>query len=72
VTPIFNALKREPKILFIEMPESLRPKYQYFTSANIGKLRAAGFESKITPLAHAVTDYVTNYLMPGRYLGDEN
>lgn len=71
VTPIFAALGREPKIEFIEMPDYLRPKYQYFTSADIGKLRSAGFEREITPLADAVTDYVKNYLMPGRYLGDE-
>jgi ADP-L-glycero-D-manno-heptose 6-epimerase len=72
VDPIFKALKREPKILFIEMPDSLRQKYQYFTSADIGKLRSAGFDRKITPLADAVTDYVRNYLIPGRYLGDED
>jgi ADP-L-glycero-D-manno-heptose 6-epimerase len=71
VGPIFKALHREPKILFIEMPDYLRHKYQYFTSADIGKLRSAGFDRKITPLADAVTDYVANYLIPGRYLGDE-
>jgi ADP-L-glycero-D-manno-heptose 6-epimerase len=72
VTPIFKALGREPKIQFIEMPDYLRLKYQYFTSAEIGKLRSAGFEREITPLADAVTDCVANYLIPGRYLGDEN
>jgi ADP-L-glycero-D-manno-heptose 6-epimerase len=71
VTPIFTALGREPRIEFIEMPDYLQPKYQYFTSADITKLRAAGFNHQITPLAEAVTDYVTNYLMTGKYLGDE-
>jgi ADP-L-glycero-D-manno-heptose 6-epimerase len=71
VNPIFEALGREPKIDFIEMPDYLRPKYQYFTSADIGKLRSVGFTQPITPLAEAVTDYVKNYLVPGRHLGDE-
>jgi ADP-L-glycero-D-manno-heptose 6-epimerase len=71
VTPIFAALNRSPRIEFIEMPEALRSKYQYFTQANIAKLRAAGYSAKISPLAQAVTDYVGNYLVPGRKLGDE-
>jgi len=70
VNPIFAALGREPNIKFVDMPESLRPKYQYFTSAHIGKLREAGFSQKITPLADAVSDYVKNYLVTGLHLGD--
>jgi ADP-L-glycero-D-manno-heptose 6-epimerase len=68
---IFSALGREPHIEFIDMPETLRDKYQYYTCANIGKLRGAGFTAPITPLADAVRDYVHNYLLPGRKLGDE-
>jgi ADP-L-glycero-D-manno-heptose 6-epimerase len=68
---VFQALDREPKIEFVDMPEELRGKYQYFTCAHIGKLRAAGFAQSITPLEDAVGDYVRNYLLPGRYLGDE-
>lgn len=71
VTAIFNALGRPVKIKFIDMPEALREKYQYFTCANIAKLRQAGFEQPIMPLANAVRDYVVNYLRPGRRLGDE-
>jgi ADP-L-glycero-D-manno-heptose 6-epimerase len=71
VTPIFKALGREPNIKFVDMPEAMRSKYQYFTSANIGKLRAAGFDRKLTALADAVTDYVKNYLLTGAHLGDE-
>jgi ADP-L-glycero-D-manno-heptose 6-epimerase len=56
---------------FIEMPEQLRGKYQYFTCADISKLRAAGYTQEITPLADAVKDYVQNYLVPERRLGDE-
>jgi|SRR5579875_1367544 len=68
---IFSALEREPKIEFIEMPEQLRGKYQYFTCAHIHKLREAGFRDAFTPLEDAVGDYVRNYLLPDRRLGDE-
>ena len=68
---IFAALGREPRIEYIGMPEELQGKYQYFTQADIGKLRAAGFAKSITPLADAVRDYVKNYLVPGRRLGNE-
>lgn len=71
VNPIFKALGREPNIKFVDMPEAMRSKYQYFTSANISKLRAAGFNRKLTPLADAVTDYVKNYLLTVLHLGDE-
>ncbi len=68
---IFAALGREPRIEMIAMPEALREKYQYFTLADIGKLRASGYEAAVTPLEEAVRDYVTRYLSPGRHLGDE-
>jgi len=71
VTPIFEALGLETKIEFVEMPETLRAKYQYLTTADISKLRAAGFSRPMTKLSDAVTDYVKNYLAPGRFLGDE-
>jgi ADP-L-glycero-D-manno-heptose 6-epimerase len=71
VNSIFAALGREPRIEFIDMPEYLRPKYQYFTRARIDKLREAGFRQRLTPLPDAVRDYVVSYLVPGRYLGDE-
>lgn len=65
---VFAALKREPKIEFIEMPESIRDKYQYFTQANLGRLRAAGYTAPVTALEEAVNDYVGNYLMPDKRL----
>jgi len=71
VNAIFGALGRQPSVKFIDMPDYLRPKYQYFTCADISKLRAAGFSKKITTLADAVADYVRQYLVPGRHLGDE-
>ncbi|MBX7208711.1 MAG: ADP-glyceromanno-heptose 6-epimerase [Verrucomicrobiaceae bacterium] len=71
VRAIFAALERPPQIDFIDMPEHLREKYQYYTCADIAKLRASGYTLEITPLADAVRDYVVNYLVPGRHLGDE-
>ena len=71
VKAIFDSLGLEPNIEFIEMPEYLREKYQYFTCAHTAKLQAAGYENKGTPLHDAVSDYVRNYLVPGRHLGDE-
>jgi ADP-L-glycero-D-manno-heptose 6-epimerase len=67
---LFSALGRDPQIDFIPMPEALRGKYQYYTRADIGKLRAAGYARPVTPLAEAVRDYVQGYLVPGRHLGD--
>jgi ADP-L-glycero-D-manno-heptose 6-epimerase len=66
---VFSALGREPHIEYIDMPEAIRDKYQYFTEANIAKLRAAGYNQPITPLEDAVRDYVVNYLIPGRPVG---
>jgi ADP-L-glycero-D-manno-heptose 6-epimerase len=54
------------------MPEQLRGNYQYFTCADIRKLRSAGYTQPITPLHEAVRDYVRNYLVPGRRLGEED
>ncbi|HEY4417419.1 MAG TPA: ADP-glyceromanno-heptose 6-epimerase [Verrucomicrobiae bacterium] len=65
---VFAALKVEPKIEFIEMPEVIRDKYQYFTQANITRLRATGYNEKITSLEDAVADYVRNYLIPDKRL----
>lgn len=67
---IFSALGREPRIEYIEMPEAIRDKYQYFTEANIEKLQSTGYMLPITPLAEAVRDYVRNYLVPGAALGE--
>ncbi|MDB6139948.1 MAG: ADP-L-glycero-D-manno-heptose-6-epimerase [Verrucomicrobiaceae bacterium] len=68
---IFAALNVPPNIEFIDMPAALQPKYQYYTCADIGKLRQSGFKDEITPLAEAVRDYVQNYLVKDRRLGDE-
>lgn len=67
---IFAALGRSPQIDFIDMPEMLRGKYQYFTQADVGKLRTSGYTRPMTALADAVRDYVQGYLVTGRRLGD--
>ena len=66
---IFAALGRPPSIEFIEMPPAIREKYQYFTCADIAKLRSAGYGQPVTPLDQAVRDYVQNYLAHGGKLG---
>lgn len=68
VRPIFHALELPERIEFIEMPPVLRDKYQYHTCARMNRLYATGYAQPITPLADAVTDYVTNYLQPHRPL----
>lgn len=66
---IFAAMDREPNIEYVDMPEQLKGKYQYFTQAEMTKLRAAGCDVAITPLEDAVRDYVRNYLITGKRLG---
>jgi ADP-L-glycero-D-manno-heptose 6-epimerase len=67
---VFSALGLSPQIDFIDMPEAIRARYQYFTQADLGRLRAAGYERALTPLKEAVRDYVTAYLLKDARLGD--
>lgn len=62
VTAVFRAMGLPPRIKFIEMPDTLRGKYQYFTQADPTKLQAAGYQKPFTSLEHAVADYVKIYL----------
>jgi ADP-L-glycero-D-manno-heptose 6-epimerase len=55
-------MKLPVEIDYIEMPEELRNKYQYFTEANMSKLHAAGYTSAFWSLEDAVTDYVQSHL----------
>jgi len=59
---MFKALKREPDIDYIDMPEAIRGQYQYFTQARVENLRRAGYNGGFTPLEDAVGEYVTGYL----------
>jgi ADP-L-glycero-D-manno-heptose 6-epimerase len=64
---IFNALNVKPFIEYIEMPEKIKNQYQYFTQADLTKLRKIGCEPRFTDINDAVKDYVT-YLEQGKYL----
>lgn len=68
---LFVALEREPVIEFIEMPENIRSQYQYYTCADIARLRKTGYSKKITSLEEAVLDYVRGYLITGKQLGEK-
>ncbi|HVV27663.1 MAG TPA: ADP-glyceromanno-heptose 6-epimerase [Rhizomicrobium sp.] len=59
---VYRALGVPERIEFIDMPEQLRGKYQYFTQADMSKLRTAGYSRPATSLEDGVTDYVTRYL----------
>jgi len=59
---MFGAMNRKPDITYVDMPQEIRPNYQYFTQAQTDRLRAAGFTAQFTPLETAVSDYVTRYL----------
>jgi len=65
-TAVFAAMNRPADIRYIEMPATLKGKYQYFTQAETAKLRAAGYTTPFAELEDAIRDYVTGYLMPGR------
>jgi len=64
----FNAMKLEPNIDFIDMPEDIRDKYQYFTEARMDKLKSIGYNNPFYSLESGVHDYVAHYLKGGGYL----
>jgi len=67
---IFAALDKDPDITFVDMPESIRDKYQYHTQADISKVRQTGYSDNLFDLEDAVADYVRSYLVPNRRLGE--
>ena len=69
-TAVFKAMGKEPQIEFIDMPDSIRAQYQYHTCAGIEKIRSAGYTRSITSLEDAITDYIQNYLLPNKRLGE--
>lgn len=66
---IFKALAKPVSIEYIDMPAAIRDKYQYFTQAETASFRGTGYERQPTGLEEAVEDYVVNYLVPGKRLG---
>ncbi len=68
VKATYAALGKEPNISFVDTPADIRDKYQYYTQAEMGKLRAAGYEAPFTSLEAGVGDYVKGYLGVKGYL----
>lgn len=67
---IFDALDLQPNIEYVEMPKHLHDRYQYHTQADITRIRETGFDKEMLSLQESVADYVQNYLIPDKYLGD--
>jgi ADP-L-glycero-D-manno-heptose 6-epimerase len=63
VSSVFKSLEQEANIDFIEMPESLKAKYQYFTQAEMAKLKAAGWKNEFISIEAGVADYVKSTLL---------
>ena len=62
-TNVMTSMNKTPNIIYIDMPEDLKGRYQYFTEAPMAKIRAAGYTAPMTSLEDGVRDYVQNYLM---------
>ena len=54
-------------IEYVDTPIDIRDKYQYFTEANMSKLRSIGYDKSFTNLEDGVADYVKNYLIDHKY-----
>lgn len=63
----FKAMDQEENISFIDTPKDIRDKYQYFTEADMAKVRSVGYQHEFTSLEKGVEDYVRQYLMEDRY-----
>lgn len=59
---IFNALDKPVDIEYFDMPDDIRENYQYFTEADLSKIRAAGYQSQPRSVQEGIQDYVQNYL----------
>jgi ADP-L-glycero-D-manno-heptose 6-epimerase len=62
IASLFAALGREPRIEYVDMPETIRGQYQYFTEAELGHLRGAGYNAGFMPLEDSVKHYVARFL----------
>lgn len=69
VQAVFAAMDKKPDIRYVQMPDSIRSQYQYFTQADITKLQKAAHNKQITSLEDAINDYVKEYLQKCEYLG---
>ncbi len=66
-TSTFDAMQKQVQINYIDTPVDIRETYQYFTEANMAKLRSIGYDIPFFTLENGVKDYVQNYLMTGMY-----
>lgn len=64
---LFAALDLEPEIEYIDTPEDIRDKYQYFTEADMSKIRNAGYNLPFHSLEEGVEKYVKSFLLAGKY-----
>lgn len=64
---LYRAVGHELEVRWVDTPEEIRDRYQYFTEARMGRLRDAGYEGRLRPVEEAVPDYVERFLAPGRY-----
>ena len=69
VTALFKAMEKPVNIEYIDLPGYLADKYQYFTEANLSKLKGAGYKKEIASLENGINDYVKNYLLSEIFLG---
>jgi ADP-L-glycero-D-manno-heptose 6-epimerase len=67
VEAVFAALNKKPEIDFIDTPEDIRDKYQYFTQADMSKLLSKGYNKPFVSLEAGVNDYVSNFLKDNKY-----
>jgi ADP-L-glycero-D-manno-heptose 6-epimerase len=63
----FRAMHLDPTITYIDTPADIRDKYQYYTQANMAKLRSIGYNRPFVSLEAGIQEYVQQYLLPGRY-----
>jgi ADP-L-glycero-D-manno-heptose 6-epimerase len=69
ITALFKAMGKRVNIEYVDLPDHLADKYQYFTEANLSKLKSAGYKKEIASLEKGINDYVKNYLLIKMYLG---
>jgi len=69
---VFEALNKKPSIHFIDIPPDIRNTYQYFTEANLQKLRSVGYNKPFTSLNEGIKHYVSEYLIQHKYVSKEN
>jgi len=65
---VFKATDKPENIQFVDTPADIRDKYQYFTEAKMEKLKSIGYDKPFHTLEEGIDDYVTHYLIPGKYM----